>query len=237
MNKRTLIEKLQTMAASPSCYPDLKQVTHAYLKLVEAEIIAAKNLVAELNEDIVTIDELVEISHSKETGEKFGAEAAKKFAANADALKVAGAKYCNCLACTLALEILDNQELFFGETVSGSGMDKRTLIEKLDALRTSPSCYPDLKQSVKNYLVALAAKQVAAKNLIAELEEDVVDIDTLIEHVSSDIEHFIKFFGVEGAKLFAENAYKLKAAGAKYCNCLACTIALEILDNKDVLLT
>ena len=115
-------------------------------------------------------------------------------------------------------------------------MDKRTLIEKLEALRTSPSCYPDLKQAVKNYLVALAAEQVAAKNLIAELEEDVVDIDTLIKNVS-DTEHVIKFFGVEGAKLFTENAYKLKASGAKYCNCKACTIGLEILDNKDVLLT
>ena len=236
MNKRTLIEKLQTMAASPSCYPDLKQVTKVYFDALTNEQVAAKNLVAEMNEDIMTVDELVEEAHSEMVFKKFGAETAKKFAANADALKASGAKYCNCLACTLALEILDNQELFFGETVSGSGMDKRTLIEKLDALRTSPSCYPDLKQAVKNYLVALAAKQVAAKNLIAELEEDIVDIDTLIKNLS-DTEHFIKFFGVEGAKLFAENAYKLKASGAKYCNCLACTLALEILDNKDVLLT
>ena len=236
MNKKVLLEKLQAMAASPSCYPDLKQVTQTYLKLVEAEIIAAKNLVAEMNEDVMPVDKLVEEAHSEAVVKKFGADTAKKFAANADALKASGAKYCNCLACTLALEILDNQELFFGETLSGSGMDKRTLIEKLDALRTSPSCYPDLKQAVKNYLVALAAEQVAAKNLIAELEEDIVDIDTLIKNLS-DTEHFIKFFGVEGAKLFAENAYKLKASGAKYCNCLACTIGLEILDNKDVLLT
>ena len=181
------------MAASPSCYPDLKQVTQTYLKLVEAEIIAAKNLVAEMNEDVMPVDKLVEEAHSEAVVKKFGADTAKKFAANADALKASGAKYCNCLACTLALEILDNQELFFGETLSGSGMDKRTLIEKLEALRTSPSCYPDLKQAVKNYLVALAAEQVAAKNLIAELEEDIVDIDTLIKNLS-DTEHFIKFF-------------------------------------------
>ena len=115
-------------------------------------------------------------------------------------------------------------------------MDKRTLVDKLKALAASPSCHPDLKQAVKNYLVALAAEQVAAKNLIAELEEDVVDIDTLVKNVG-DTEHMIKFFGVEGAKLFAENAYKLKASGAKYCNCFACTIGLEILDNKNVLLS
>ena len=115
-------------------------------------------------------------------------------------------------------------------------MDKRTLVDKLKALAASPSCHPDLKQAVNNYLVALAAEQVAAKNLVAELEDDVVDIDTLVKNVG-DTEHMIKFFGVEGAKLFAENAYKLKAAGAKYCNCLACTVALEILDNRDALLS
>ena len=115
-------------------------------------------------------------------------------------------------------------------------MDKRTLVEKLKALAASPSCHPDLKQAVNNYFVALAAEQIAAKNLLAELEEDVVDIDTLVKNVG-DTEHMIKFFGVEGAKLFAENAYKLKASGAKYCNCKACTIALEVLDNRDVLLS
>ena len=82
-------------------------------------------------------------------------------------------------------------------------MDKRTLVEKLKALAASPSCHPDLKQAVNNYFVALAAEQVAAKNLLAELEEDVVDIDTLVKNVG-DTEHMVKFFGVEGAKLFAE---------------------------------
>ncbi|MBR1805347.1 MAG: heat-shock protein Hsp90 [Selenomonadaceae bacterium] len=115
-------------------------------------------------------------------------------------------------------------------------MNKRTLVEKLKALAASPSCCPELKQAVNNYLVALANEQVAAKNLVAELEDDVVDIDTLVKNVS-DTEHMIKFFGVEGAKIFAENAYKLKASGAKYCNCFACQVGLEILDNRDVLLS
>ena len=115
-------------------------------------------------------------------------------------------------------------------------MDKRTLVEKLKTMADSPSCCPELKQAVNGYFVALATEQVAAKNLVAELEDDVVDIDTLVKNVS-DTEHMIKFFGVEGAKLFAENAYKLKASGAKYCNCLACTIGLEILNNRDALLS
>ena len=114
-------------------------------------------------------------------------------------------------------------------------MDKRTLVDKLKALEASPSCYPDLKQAVKNYLVALAAEQVAAKNLIAELEDDVVDIDGLLRFAHS--KDAVEKFGAERAKIFADNADALKASGAKYCNCLACTIGLEILDNRDVLLS
>ena len=102
-------------------------------------------------------------------------------------------------------------------------------------MSASPSCCPELKQATEAYLKALALERLAAKNLLAELEKDVVDIDTLIE-TSKNTEHTVKFFGVEGAKKFAENAAALKASGAKYCNCLACTIALEILDDKEVLL-
>lgn len=116
-------------------------------------------------------------------------------------------------------------------------MDKRTLVDKLKALQASPSCCPELKQAVNAYFVALAAEQVAAKNLIAELEDDVVTIDELIEFVHSpELKEYFK--GNEAlAKIFADNAEALKTSGAKYCNCFACTVGLEILDNRDVLLS
>ena len=113
-------------------------------------------------------------------------------------------------------------------------MDKRTLIEKLKAMAASPSASEPVKQAVKVYLAALAVEQVAVNNLIAVLEDNIVDIDELME-TSNDMEHAIKYFGVEGAKKFAANAAALKASGAKYCNCFACTVALEILDNKELL--
>ena len=113
-------------------------------------------------------------------------------------------------------------------------MDKHTLIEKLKAMAASPSSTDTVKQAIKVYLAALALEQVAANNLIATLEENIVDIDELVKN-SNDMEHNIKYFGVEGAKKFAANAAALKASGAKYCNCFACTVALEILENKDVL--
>lgn len=116
-------------------------------------------------------------------------------------------------------------------------MDKRTLVEKLKALAASPSCHPDLKQAVNNYFVALAAEQVAAKNLVAELEQDVVTVDGLLEFVHSP--ELLEYFkGNEAlAKIFADNAEALKTSGAKYCNCFACQVGLEILDNRDVLLS
>ena len=114
-------------------------------------------------------------------------------------------------------------------------MNKRTLVDKLEALQASPSCHPDLKQAVKNYLVALAAEQLAAKNLVAELEDDITPIDDLVAFTHSKA--CVEKFGAERAKLLADNADALKAAGAKYCNCLACTLALEILNDKDVLLS
>ncbi len=114
-------------------------------------------------------------------------------------------------------------------------MDKKILIDKLKAMSASPSSSDVLKQAVKVYLSSLAFEQIAAKNLITVLEDEVVDIDEMIK-TAQDTEQAIKYFGVEGAKLFAANAEALKASGAKYCNCFACTTALEILENKNVLL-
>ena len=113
-------------------------------------------------------------------------------------------------------------------------MNKQTLIKKLKALHDSPSCCPELKHATKSYLDALALERVAAKNFFAELEDDIVDIDSLLTFSHSP--QAVEKLGAERAKIFADNADALKAAGAKYCNCLACTIGLEILADKEILL-
>lgn len=115
-------------------------------------------------------------------------------------------------------------------------MDKQTLIEKAKAMAAAYSCCPELKAAVQAYLDALGTEEekVAAKNLIAEMEEDITPIDNLVAFAHSA--HAVEIFGAEGAKNFAAHADELKASGAKYCDCPACTLALEILDNKEVLL-
>ena len=115
-------------------------------------------------------------------------------------------------------------------------MDKQTLIEKIKAMATAPSCCAGLKAAVQNYLDALdtAQEKSAAQNLIAEIEEDITPIDGLVAFAHS--ERAKEIFGVEGAKKFAAHADELKASGAKYCDCGACAPAVEVLSNKEILL-
>ena len=68
------------------------------------------------------------------------------------------------------------------------------------------------------------------KIYIAELEEDIMPIDTLIAFAGS--EQGISYFGAEAAAGIAAHAKEIKAAGARYCDCPACAIAEEILRQK-----
>lgn len=115
-------------------------------------------------------------------------------------------------------------------------MDKQTLIDKVKAMAAAPSCCAPLKAAVAAYVDALgtADEKIAAQNLIAEIEDDITTVENLVPFAHS--ETAVKIFGADGAKKFAAHADELKASGAKYCDCKACTPAREILDNKAVLL-
>lgn len=115
-------------------------------------------------------------------------------------------------------------------------MDKQTLIEKIKVMAESPSCCPELKQEVQNYLRALGTprEKVAAENLLDEIKADIVPTEQLVIFAHSN--SAIEMFGAKRAKQFAANADELKRRGEKYCNCLACTYGLEILANKNILL-
>ena len=115
-------------------------------------------------------------------------------------------------------------------------MDKQDLIEKAKAMMAAPSCCPELTAATQNYLSAVgtAKEKSAAQKLIAEIEEDITPIDRLVAFAHS--ERAKEIFG-EGQKNFAAHADELKASGAKYCDCGACAPALEILNNKQILLS
>jgi len=116
MDKQTLIEKIREMAAAYSCCNKLKQEVQNYLAAVGTadEKSAAQALLAEIEADITTVDNLVIFAHSQHAVEIFGADGQKKFAAHADELKASGAKYCDCGACAPAAEILAHKEILLG---------------------------------------------------------------------------------------------------------------------------
>lgn len=111
---------------------------------------------------------------------------------------------------------------------------KQTLIEKVRDMATTPTCCPVLRHAAKGYLNALSVEKTAANNFIKELEVDIVKVADMIEFAHSP--YAADFLGVEDAKKLADHADALKLHGAKYCDCLACEIGLEILNNKDALL-
>ena len=115
-------------------------------------------------------------------------------------------------------------------------MTKAELLEKLQETHDADSCCPELKEAIEKYQASLgtADEAEAAKALVAELEEDVCDIDGFMAFLSSD--HGKQIFGEEAAAQMMDAAKDAKAKGVRYCICPACTAGGAVLDHKDVLL-
>ena len=239
MDKQTLIEEIKKMAAARTCCPDLKRAVQSYLIALgkHNEKIAAKNLIAEIEKDLFPIEELAAFARSARAIQILGKEGARKLLAHVNELKASGAKYCDCPACTSAAEILQYKEILLAaKEPNKDSPDKQDLIEKLKTLCASPSCYPELKQEIENYLAALgtAGEKFAAEKLLDEIKRDIVPTEQMIIFAHSN--SAIEYFGKEGAKKFLANAEALRRRGVKYCNCRACTLGLEVLQHKDILL-
>lgn len=239
MDKKTLIGTVKKMGAARTCCPNLKRAVQNYLIALgkPGEEVAAKNLIAEIEKDIMPIDELTAFARSARAIQILGKDAAKKLLTHVDKLLANGAKYCDCPACTHAEEILQHKEILLdAKKPEEDSVDKQTLLKKLREIEASPSCCDELSDMIKKYFAALGTpkERVTAENLIDELKADVVPIELLVINAHSN--SAIEYFGVEGAKKFAAHADALKASGAKYCNCLACTVALEVLKHKEILL-
>lgn len=113
MTKAEVVEKVKELIAAPSCCAPLKALAEEWLKAVGTpeEKALSKKLVAELEKDVQTIDEVIEI-FSSEAGQKaVGAEAAASMVAHFKEVKAAGGKWCDCPACKAGRAILDNKEL------------------------------------------------------------------------------------------------------------------------------
>lgn len=104
-----VVEKSKDLIAAASCSKEAKDAAQAWLNAVgtAGESEETKAYLAELEEDIVTVDGLFAFAQSEAGAQVFGgAEAAKK----AQSIKAAGAKYCDCPACAAVEAILSKKD-------------------------------------------------------------------------------------------------------------------------------
>lgn len=105
-------QKSRDLMAAPSCCAEAKAAAQAWLDVLGTENEAAETekYIAELEADIVSVDDLIALAES-ETGAKiFGEEGARGVAAHGREIKAAGAKYCDCPACAAVAAILEKKE-------------------------------------------------------------------------------------------------------------------------------
>lgn len=103
---------------------------------------------------------------------------------------------------------------------------------KIQELTSAPSCSPEAKRAAQAWLdkINTPGMEEETRNFLAELERDLTPIDGLIGFAGSAAGSQV--FGAEGAAKMLRHANEIKAAGAEYCDCPACTAVVAILDKK-----
>ena len=128
----------------------------------------------------------------------------------------------------------DNAEFGLGMTLAQNAVRGR-LAELTEKLIAIDYCVPEIKETAKNWLETMTdskANGPAAEAYIAALENGVMTVDENIAFMESPAAAGV--FGAELPKML-EHSKARKAAGETYCDCEACTLALEILKDKDYL--
>jgi len=107
------------------------------------------------------------------------------------------------------------------------------VIGKTRDLLNAPSCCAEAKEAANAWLNAVGTdgEETETKKYISELKEDILPIDALIAFTESDAG--IRVFGAEKAGKYHAHGIELKAAGAKYCDCPACSAAEAILGKLE----
>lgn len=106
--KKLVTEKANELLSAASCCAEAKAAAQDWLDALgtDKESEATRKLIAELEMDIMPVDGLIAFAGSEAGAQVFGAEMAKQVEAHGQALKAAGAKYCDCPACAAAEAIL-----------------------------------------------------------------------------------------------------------------------------------
>lgn len=97
---------------------------------------------------------------------------------------------------------------------------------KTKDLMAAPSCNLTLKAAAQTWLDA-ADKDAATPAYVTALKQGICLIDELVAFAGSD--HAVQLMGKDGAAQLLAHAKDIKAKGAKFCDCPACTADLAIL--------
>ena len=105
-------EKTRGLLEAFSCCAELKAAAQAWLDALDTprQEEETRKYLAELAEDVVTVDGLIAFAQSPAGEQVFGPEGAAKLADHGRQLKAEGAAYCDCPACAAAAAILALKE-------------------------------------------------------------------------------------------------------------------------------
>ncbi len=137
-----------------------------------------------------------------------------------------GPAWCNSL-------FEDNAEHGLGMYL-GQKAIREQLKTKTEALLETHA-YAGLKEAAQKWLDTMNdgdANQTAAKEYVAALEDALMTVDGVIAFLAT--EHSKTVFGDRHAAM-VEHFNELKAKGEVYCDCAACKLTKEILDQKEYL--
>lgn len=105
-----VVEKSKELMTAPTCSQEARDAAKAWLDVAgtDREAEETKKYIAELEEDIVTVDGLIAFARSEAGAKVFGADA-PNVAKHGEEIKAAGAKYCDCPACAAVEAILSKK--------------------------------------------------------------------------------------------------------------------------------
>ncbi len=116
MDKQELMSVCTELINNPPCCAELQAAGRAWLEAVgtPGEREAAEALLAELHEDVCTIDDAIGFFSSPFAAEHFGADTAKKMLEDARAAKDGGEKWCTCPACQRGAKLMEAADTLLG---------------------------------------------------------------------------------------------------------------------------
>ena len=105
-------EKVNAIMAAPSCCSELKEICMEWIQAAgsSAEDAATRALLHELEDDVCTIDDVMDFFDSPAAAIALGEEDAKALLAQAREHKAKGGTHCFCPACTAGKAIRDIRE-------------------------------------------------------------------------------------------------------------------------------